>query len=186
MTDNEIIKALECCSNGNACQEECPLNDLEDLAYCMSTLLQNTLDLINRQKAEIEDLQNELSAVKLKNSDLQSTYQALKIYLESMRSAANFYKMHYEESQAEIERLRVECRKQSVLWSEHFESLFQTAKETIRPKAIKEVTAELYNSFIQYETYDRHHTFEILDRIQSVEEFLLDNLIKEMEGGTDE
>ena len=47
---------------------------------------------------------------------------------------------------------------------------------------IKEVTAELYNSFRQYETYDKHSTFEILDRIESVEEFLLNNLKKEMVG----
>jgi hypothetical protein len=39
MTDNEIIKALECCSDGSG-----------------TGLIQATLDLINRQKAEIERL----------------------------------------------------------------------------------------------------------------------------------
>ena len=38
----------------------------------------------------------------------------------------------------EVERLRKECGKQSELWSNHFESLFETAKETIKPEAYKE------------------------------------------------
>ena len=58
MTDNEIIKALECCSKQNACNEECPLCDLEHLAVCMPTLLGNALDLINRQKEQIKKLEN--------------------------------------------------------------------------------------------------------------------------------
>ena len=52
MTDNEIIKALECCSNGEPCancpyQKQCDETDLAEIA----------LDLINRQQAEIERLQ---------------------------------------------------------------------------------------------------------------------------------
>ena len=43
----------------------------------------------------------------------------------------------------------------------------------IRTEAIKEVTAELYNSFVQLEKYDTLHIYEFLDRIDSVEEFLL-------------
>lgn len=62
---------------------------------------------------------------------------------------------------------------------EHFRDL----TKKIKTEAIKEVTAELYNSFAQYETYDRHHTFEILDKIQSVEDFLFDNLVKELKEG---
>ena len=50
MTDNEIIKALECCPKGIKC-EQCPLFGTSD---CMSKLYINALDLINRQKAEIE------------------------------------------------------------------------------------------------------------------------------------
>lgn len=52
MTDNEIIKALECCSNAEPCtncpyQKQCDETDLAEIA----------LDLINRQKAEIERLE---------------------------------------------------------------------------------------------------------------------------------
>ena len=54
MTDNEIIKALECCSitTSNACTG-CPLYSEDDIG-CIPILTKNSLDLINRQKAEIE------------------------------------------------------------------------------------------------------------------------------------
>ena len=39
---------------------------------------------------------------------------------------------------AEIERLRAECKNQSTLWSEHYESLYQTALGTIKPQSVKE------------------------------------------------
>ena len=49
MTDNEIIKALECCANSDGC-ENCPYSrqcdGVEHIQYA--------LDLINRQKAEIK------------------------------------------------------------------------------------------------------------------------------------
>ena len=56
MTDNEIIKALECCSNGEPCancpcQKQCDETDLAEIA----------LDLINRKQAEIERLKKILA-----------------------------------------------------------------------------------------------------------------------------
>lgn len=56
MADNEIIKALECCANNtndSVCYEnKCPLFGQK----CIDILSKNALDLINRQKAEIERL----------------------------------------------------------------------------------------------------------------------------------
>ena len=59
MTDNEIIKALECCSNAEPCancpyQKQCDETDLAEIA----------LDLINRQQAEIERLQKSIELMK--------------------------------------------------------------------------------------------------------------------------
>lgn len=89
MTDNEIIKALECCDKNNCfC---CPYR-MDNV--CISNLRNDALDLINRQKAEIN-------------------------------------------------RWESECGKQSVLWRSHFESIFETAKETIRAEAIKEFAERL-------------------------------------------
>ena len=58
MTDNEIIKALECCSVGTfACDEQCPCFHSKSnlkVTSCRFELIGDALDLINRQKAEIK------------------------------------------------------------------------------------------------------------------------------------
>lgn len=59
MTDKEIIKALECCNrtiSQNSC-EGCSYH--HSRGRCTENLLKDTIYLINRQKAEIERLQNE-------------------------------------------------------------------------------------------------------------------------------
>ena len=63
ITDSEIIKALECCSSnatGNEYCKDCPYNFTE---YCGEESAKDTLNLINRQKAEIERLENTLNDV---------------------------------------------------------------------------------------------------------------------------
>jgi hypothetical protein len=60
MTDNEIIKALECCANNGDCKE-CAINPHKgNYGYCTSLAIKAALDLINHQKAEIERLKNNL------------------------------------------------------------------------------------------------------------------------------
>lgn len=58
MTNNEIIKALECCIAPNC--GECPIFNNKEIrkvpGRCIVTLEKNALDLINRQKAEIKRL----------------------------------------------------------------------------------------------------------------------------------
>lgn len=59
MTDNDIIKALECCIlYKQICSENCPLRDVKS---CKENLRKHCLDLINRQKAEIEKWKEESS-----------------------------------------------------------------------------------------------------------------------------
>ena len=61
MTDNEIIKALECCMQGNNCGGCCPYDDEDDTCEeCTSKLTRDALSLINRQKTEIERLKKHL------------------------------------------------------------------------------------------------------------------------------
>lgn len=66
MTDNEIIQALECCvEDDSLCADSmacriCPMNNNYN---CTFELRIHTLDLINRQKAEIERLRYNLKAV---------------------------------------------------------------------------------------------------------------------------
>lgn len=79
--DEEIIEALYLCTqqNGSIPCYNCPCwND--DEQECKGIDYTATLDLIKRQKAEIEEL---------------------KIENKSLRSAANCYKLHYNEARAE-------------------------------------------------------------------------------------
>ena len=77
MTDNEIIKALECCSvNAMGECKECPL--LNDFSPCGVTLTTNALDLINRQKAEIDILIRKKETVRDEISQLQNEVETWK------------------------------------------------------------------------------------------------------------
>lgn len=52
MTDAEVIKALECCIVHENC-EGCPCAK-DNSQYCLKATCKNAIDLLNRQKAEIE------------------------------------------------------------------------------------------------------------------------------------
>lgn len=58
MSDNEIIKALECCKTTTVFDcNTCPYKGIgKGLVGCTNLLLGDALDLINRQKAEIKSL----------------------------------------------------------------------------------------------------------------------------------
>lgn len=53
MTDNKIIEALDCCRIENC--NECPHREYYN---CREVLVQDVFSIINRQKEEIERLQN--------------------------------------------------------------------------------------------------------------------------------
>ena len=58
MTDNEIIKALECCLIECGECTVCPLKHIKSVK-CLELLNKNAYNLINRQKEEIEKLKKE-------------------------------------------------------------------------------------------------------------------------------
>lgn len=164
MTDNEIIKALECCPRGVGMKcEKCPMYRTND---CMTKLYVNTLDLITRQQTENENL---------------------KVENQSLRSAANSLKMHYEEAQAEIERLK------SCVKSE--DEVKEIAKRTMEP-LVKEITreqidiavklakTEAYKEFTEKLKEFMNNKFRALDEYEFkyVTERDINNLIKEMVG----
>ena len=61
MTDEQIIKALECCyRKGTPCRD-CPFNEFED---CNDVLMADyVFNLINRQQEEIDNLREHLKRV---------------------------------------------------------------------------------------------------------------------------
>ncbi len=66
LTDSEIVKALECCTQGRDIKVcwDCPLYvDLETARECCEKLNTNALDLINRLQAENEQLKREIESL---------------------------------------------------------------------------------------------------------------------------
>ena len=78
VTDEEIIKAVECCSDPCVICDECPLYCVG--ANCSSFELHRyALDLINRQKSEIKRLQKEVNLVSIQFQDLQERTDEIKL-----------------------------------------------------------------------------------------------------------
>ena len=92
MTDNEIIKALECCGKAYSCEKCALITWLDKKRDCIGEILVNALDLINRlqdekqalingqetlqntivdQKAEIERLKHRKTELQIRNQELQ-------------------------------------------------------------------------------------------------------------------
>lgn len=109
MTDNEIIKALECCMSDNPPCTTCKYDgDTITVDECMGELMKDALDLINRQKANAEGLTN---AVKYLNEQLSSARaEAVKEFAERLKfekaTGMNWFgKEHYSVKVEEIDNL---------------------------------------------------------------------------------
>ncbi len=83
MTDEQIVKALECCGHQEECTI-CPLDDMGGIDKCLHTLLLNALDLINRQKAEIEEKDIEIDILIRKKESLCDEISELKAEVERL------------------------------------------------------------------------------------------------------
>ena len=88
MTDNKIIKALECCTDESYenCNE-CPYS-IDTLSCERIKLLEDSLDLINYQKAEIERLEKVLNGRDQLVNALNKCYKQAKS--EAIKALINF------------------------------------------------------------------------------------------------
>ena len=106
-TDEEIIKALECCAksktNGDCVTLNCPCFKDGMCIFVDDDLgLQNyDLDLINRQKAEIENLEKQMDWLTGYNKNLMDANTALSE--EILETKAEAYKEFAERIKEEIE-----------------------------------------------------------------------------------
>ena len=75
MTDKEFMKALECCSAEYIACKECPLNGKP---FCERCIIENAIDLINRQQAEIERLESIISTDNQLIKSLNKCYEISK------------------------------------------------------------------------------------------------------------
>jgi 5'-3' exonuclease len=200
MTDNEIIKALECCTKvtslSDCIKSGCPAKKREGCFYYLRTdddfegvifveLIKDAIDLINRQKADKEKLEYILMGVMhsvdkwLEGEELNhdETNRAVIMREKTLQIV--------EKQQAEIEMLRGEdkektetidfLKKRVVGWNNDYCELKMQIK-TAKVEAIKEFAERLKEKAI--ENY-------IENLIMTVDADEIDNLVKEMVGDND-
>jgi hypothetical protein len=81
MTDNEIIKALECCAGDDGC-DVCPM--YKPSSECITELQGKVLDLINRLQANNSSMQSTLA--KMSMGVEQEKAEAIKEFAERLKS----------------------------------------------------------------------------------------------------
>ena len=103
MTDNEIIKALECCRdndnnlNMEKCFEVCPYD-----GECAGEFMQDVLSLINRQKEEIKRLKNRDMQVEVSDRlEREIKAEAVEEFAEKVKDTdcEEFMESYYENAE---------------------------------------------------------------------------------------
>lgn len=156
MSDAEVVRSFECCLIDNC--DDCPCADVED---CVRYKMQVVLDLINRKDAEIELLTIDVKSLEIERDALQEMFQdqnaenlklkqqhraeieKLNVELVGMRGACESYKIHYDNAQAEIERLTAQKM------SREQDRDYWMAQTRIARDSIEFAKYEAYNEFAE-------------------------------------
>lgn len=100
MMDTEIIKALECCKNPIPMCDDCPVGSG---GMCFDLLKDYAIDLINRQKAEIERLTDLINEIAEANEDLVRDNRDLYVSLKKRDAEIEELKRQIENIEQEDE-----------------------------------------------------------------------------------
>ena len=170
MTDDEIIKAMQCVIGNDASCSECRYQKVLPFPSCRKMCAKNALDLINRQKVEIERL----------NKDCEDVIYKLE-YLLCNATGNKFSKHTYPigDMVSYVNDYIQDCCNEAV----------EEAKEAVKSEAIKEFAERLkekLNNLEYHENTDRktvtkaklYHVVNWVMREVVPEE--IDNLVKEM------
>lgn len=97
MTDNDIIKALECCLDTSPLTcKNCPLFNVKNSTMvCSKSVTKFALDLINRQQTEIERLTKETMNMAATIESCQS--EAIKWFAERLKEEISIRPTHSNE-----------------------------------------------------------------------------------------
>ena len=179
MTDNEIIKALECCSKITFNCDGCPLKHLK-YSECYELVIRSTLDLINRQKANYEALKaHEEKEHQYCKNVCEPKYKA-----EIERLEQNLKEAHIDtkEHQAHIRNLKKVIDKiEDHINPLPFETDYDKAIRIAKAEAVKEFAERFENELTQIEEIyidEEHENFISANKVIA----LLVNLVKEMVG----
>ena len=192
MTDNEIIKALECCKEAvsTGCKD-CPFGDY-GTNTCITVLSETALDLINRlQKSNgnwRRKCQRLRKALRTQKAEIEEKNECLTAQADTIF----LYEQVIKDKTAEIERLQNSFIAQARLIEKksiaYDRICIKHAKELkiSKNEAIKEFATRLHNNFISKVTKyhcrvnDRHSYKFLVGYL--VDDVLsnIDNLVKEM------
>ena len=203
--DNNIIKALECCILGD-CQG-CFYGDT-DQRHCKDDLMQNALELINRQKAEIERLEfvrtREAQRYEQKRSDQAHTNCVLIDLHSQAIKEVKVLEDKLKTANAEIEELT-----QKYEWKHREYMNYRKKHSLLKAEVIKEFAEKSKKSVFIKQEDERKQMLKILktyrgtrtysDTEQATDNWLRgygeavqnildihESIIKEMVGGNDE
>ncbi len=153
MGDNEIVKALECCIESDC--DNCPW---DEQTACNEYMRQDALNLINRQKAEVE---------------------RLKAQCENTQIGYNFAKVEVERLKALLKEWKAAAYKCSDEKDEIYCNAIERVK-TAKAEAYKEFAERLIEKRwdVPYETKNAHF-------VQVVDVGDIKDTLKELEGNND-
>ena len=169
MTDNEIIKAMQCViGNGVSCSE-CEYQKALPFPGCRRMCAENALDLINRQKADIERLKEEKQDIKDKYDCQQTVYCDLSDIIKEKCKELEL---------ANADKVIAESHEKAA--KKMFVDVVQRLK-TIKSEAIKEFAERVKETSIGLEIGDDKKF-----KMTVVSTVAIDNLVKEMTEEKDE
>ena len=161
ISDDEIISSLEVIATTRNCSEckirNCNWGDCN----CSQITANAALDLINRQKTEVERLQKEVNLVSIQFQDVQERYEEAQTEIERLKHENNSMREDITQSVKELKNLGV---------------LYAKDISKSKAEAIKEFWGKLKKHSRKMQSSD--FSGEFWDRAVLVEDG--DNLLKEM------
>lgn len=122
MTDEQIIRALEICANDGDCKD-CAINPHKgNYGYCTSLALKAALDLINRQKAEIENYSITEKDLRYRNKEFEKANKKQAEYIGELESELRAYTEIRAKAIKEFaERLKEKIDDSDVVYSTNYD-----------------------------------------------------------------
>lgn len=109
MTHDELMKALECCVNGDPCKE-CPVYGC---STCVDSLLETAKNTIERKDEALTTIKQEFASQSEANSNLfaengllKEKIKTLETKVENITNVASEYEEEWNQQEAEIENLK--------------------------------------------------------------------------------
>lgn len=173
MERTEIIKALECCSSKDYDCEKCHYFPKGTRSVpSMELLMHDALALIKELTVELDAMRGAANSYKMHNERLTEENERLSTSLANydrqteVRIAEDYYTAEaYDELREENERWRAECENPSVLWRQHFESVYQTSKETVKTAVKADTVREFAERLKSEMSFGRYIQADQIDRI---------------------